>query len=247
MSAGFTLKVRRHAGDPARYTVWYACRRGRGLISSGGLSTVREAELRSNGLLEELTAAQIMAGEFVYVGFNIADNGKFVLWDKEPELLRDLRPGPWVVIAPRPVESSPFFVLDTDQLEFERPWARKRRRRRRVPVEPVTEPGVPRRSAMSSGHSGCVDMPGLIRPSPEPDLPRERWEELEVLALPEAGLAVATKGLSEPAVGKSGMGGVVRYLREQLRLERLRSVEQQARIARLQAVIVAMAEDARKG
>lgn len=267
MSAAFTLELRRLSGSEPRFAVRYACRNGRALVARQATWSVSEAELRSNGILDDVSVDDVLAGEFVFVGFDIADNGKFRLWDRDAKALGTLSAGRgWCAVVPTSVDRDPFFSLDTDELDFERPWTRKRRRRRRAPPpEPVTEPGVrrsrfarptlaeravqPAASFRSSPgeHSGCFDMPGLydLPPAPEPELHHSRWEEREVMALPEAGLAVPTRDLGEGGGGVDDLLRVVRYLREELRMEREESTRLQRELARLQAVVAALVDQSR--
>jgi hypothetical protein len=264
MSAAFSLELRRLPGQPPRFAVRYSCRNGRALVARQATWSVSEAELRSNGILDDLCVDDVLGGEFLFVGFDLADNGKFRLWDREaPALGRLTADQGWCAVSPCPVDRNPFFSLDTDELDFERPWARRRRlRRRAASPEPVTEPGV-RRSrfvrptlaeraiqpaasfrSTPGEHSGCFDMPGLydLPPVPEPEPQHSRWDEREVLALPEAGLSVPTRDLGEGGGGVDDLLRVVRYLREELRMEREESTRLQRELARLQAVVAALVE-----
>ncbi len=253
MSDAFTVKIRREPEDPpgaaARYTVRFTCRRGRGVLVSTSVCSVREAELRSNGLREELKAAEVLAGEFVFVGFELEQNGKYKLWDGDARQLAALPAGRWALIEARPVDSSPFFALDTDLLDYDRPWMRRRTRRR--PLVPVTEPGGSGhrgargvRRSRDGGGSRCCVVPSLLERTPEPRVVPSwpRWDEQEVLALPEAGLVVAGRelcGRDQAPLGGKG-GRVVHHLRQQLHRERGRQAELRLEMARLQAVIAAL-------
>lgn len=263
MSAAFSLALRRLAGSPPRYAVRYACRNGRALMSRRATWSVSEADLRSNGILDDLRVEDVLGGEFVFVGFDLADNGKYRLWDGDPRALSELTVADgWRSVAPSAVDRDPFFSLDTDELEFERPWTRRHRLAQRAPApEPVTEPGVDRsrwrrqgpiarsgrpaasfHSSIPCDHGGCFDMPGLSRPpqAPQPELAHSLWDEREVLALPEAGLAVSTRELDEPSGGVDDLLRVVRYLREELRMEREESRHLQRELAHLQAVVATL-------
>jgi len=262
MAAGFTLELRRQVGSPARFAVRYACRNGRAVLGTRPVWSVTEASLRSNSHQDDMSVSEVLAGVFVFVGFELADNGKFELWIGGERALLELRPnGPWVAVKATLVEQRPFFSLDTDELEFDRPW--KRRRRRLPRAEPVTEPGVVRSrwqrpTAMDASrvlvqrvvsedpatHSGFFDMPGLAEPLVDQGWndPYTSWDEREVLALPEAGLAEVTRDLDASDGGVSDLLRVVSYLREELGAERREGLRMQAELARLQAVVAALVE-----
>lgn len=267
MSAGFSLDLRRQAGPEPRFAVRYACRNGRAVLAAGAVWSVAEASLRSNGHLEGMSAQQVMEGVFVFVGFELADNAKFQLWHLDAAALLALPPGsPWTAVSPKPVERSPFFSLDTDELEFDRPWSSRRGRPRPVP-ERVTEPGAVRsrwQPSVASGStlarsgavsqpspstsSGFFDVPGLVEPmvEVEPSSAWSRWDEREVVALPGAGLAEHTRIIDAPGGGVSDLLRVVNYLREELRAERVESRRLQARVAELRATVAALAQQSKR-
>ncbi len=269
MSADFTLELRRLAGLEPRYAVRFACRNGRAVLASRPVWSVAEATLRSNGHIEGLSTDDVRSGVFVFVGFELADNAKFELWPGDPRSLRELPPGgTWVHITLTPVEQSPFFSLDTDELEFERPWRRRRRRRRAPSTEPATEPGVRRTrwrpsSAMDSvrpseayperdtrvEHSGFYDVPGLSEPLGvvEPSDDCSRWDEGEVLSLPAAGQATHVRQLDDEDAEVDDLLRVVSYLREELRAERDEAHRLQAQVTKLQDAVAALVAQANRG
>jgi hypothetical protein len=237
MAAAFTLELRRLAGAQPRYALRYACRNGRAAVAARPVWSVAEASLRSNGHREGLAAAEILGCEFVFVGFELADNGKFRLWHADPAALHRLpEDGPWVRVPPTPVQRSPFFSLDTDELEFERPW--KKRKRPPPPPEPVTEPGAP------------ASRWQFAAPPPRPQQAEEafsRWDEREVLALPHDDLPEPTLDL-EPDQGEvSDLLRVVSYLRDELRAERDESHRLQSQVAKLQEAVAALVSRTPRG
>ncbi len=268
MSAAFTLELRRLPGPEPRYAIRYACRNGRAAIAARPVWSVAEASLRSNGHRDGLSAGDVLGSEFVFVGFELADNGKFQLWHGDAKALHRLPvDGPWVRVPPTPVQRSPFFSLDTDELEFERPW--RRPPRPAPPVEPVTEPGVvrsrwPGPSAMearqgpaaepgsmgsSATLSGFFDVPGLFGPVavPENDAACTRWEEREILALPEGERQARTRRLDDDPGEVSDLLRVVSYLRGELKAERDEAHRLQRQVAKLQDALAALVAQAGRG
>ncbi len=263
MPAAFTLELRRLAGPEPRFAVRYSCRNGRAVLDSGTVWSVAEASLRSNGYREGMTTAEVLAGVFVFVGFELADNGKFQLWHQGALGLHALpTDGAWVAVSPMPEDRSPFFSLDTDELEFVRPWSRGAKRHP-LPADPVTEPGVSRSrwhrpraldsaravqdgsgQVTPSTHSGFFDIPGLVEPIAEvgTDPACSSWDEREVLAMPALGLAERTRGIEQPGGEVNDLLRVVHYLRQELSAERAEGRRLQAQLAELRATVAALAE-----
>lgn len=118
----FEIKVRRLPGDAQLFAVRFSTMRGRGVLTLEPMATVQDSLLRTNGFLTDLTRETLLNGQFIYVGESVDLNGKYRLWDREPDALDLLKPGVWESIAHCVVAEDPFFILDTDTFDFPLHW-----------------------------------------------------------------------------------------------------------------------------
>ncbi len=232
MGADFTLELRRLAGTDPRFAVRYSCRNGRAVLGRRPVWSVAEASLRSNGHAEGASAAELLQAVFVFVGFELADNGKFELWPHGERALLELPvAGTWVTVTPTPVQARPFFSLDTDELDFVRPW--KGRLRGAHAPEPPTEPGISR-SRWERPSVDELDESLLV------DLGEE---SLEILPMPARAPAVAAP--EEPAVGE--LKREIDDLQGELKAERSQTQKLLGQVHKLQAAVAALVSQVNRG
>jgi len=240
----FEIKLRRQPGERARFAVRFISRRGRGLLTLEDETIVAESGLRSNGFLSDLDAEQVLSGIFIYVGDSVEQNGKFLLWDGDPDELGSLAVGAWCDVRPLRAQQNPFFMLDTDNMDFHRHW-------REGPPEAwgegevATDPSAlgqrcffeeeipPAAPPPENTFTGVV---ARLRDEAQETGGDDDWAEIELPDPEESvtALSASERGRLEELQDEVG------YLREQLYRERLRRSELEEEVTRLVIKIEAL-------
>jgi len=136
------LRVRRQAGVERHYTVRFTLLDGRGLVMLESDVLVHEADLRTNGIITDLDADQVLSAQFVFVSASGTQNRKYRTWDRDRVALEALPPGSnWTRVELLPVTQDPFFILDTDTMDVPFPWRDlvKPKRTRRLAARPAAD------------------------------------------------------------------------------------------------------------